>query len=181
MKTIKFSLITVVCLLFVSCSEDDQPSVSNSQLVGKWKLEEYYYSGDSKANYQGMDMESSYEVNTENSNAYLEFLEDNTFKATGTIDYIMSMDYMGVTMDETVEGVAFNNSGNWSINGDILNVSNQMATVNSQYMQQAAVNNLTIEELTDSRMVLSFDIAQEMSQAGLDYNVTMTGKQVYSK
>lgn len=182
MKNFKiFTIAVLVTFISVSCSKDDKPSVDSSQAVGKWKLEEYYYSGESSGDYDGMDLSSDYQVTTANSNAFLELMEDNTFKASGSIDYLMTMNYMGQSMDQDVLGAEFNGTGNWSINGNEMTLSNQVATYNNQYMQQPQVQSMKIEELSSSRMVLSFDITQDMSQQGITYNVSMTGKQVYSR
>ncbi|APU70349.1 lipocalin family protein [Christiangramia flava] len=178
-KNVTFAILVI--FVAVSCSKDDKPSVNSSDAVGKWKLQEYYYSGDSQGSYDGMDLSSSYSVTTENSDAYLELLEDNTFKATGSIDFYMSMDYMGQSMDQTMANTAFNGTGNWSIDGNSMKLSNQVASFNNQYVQQAEVQSMTIEELTSSRMVLTFDVTQDMSQMGIDYSVSMKGKQVYTR
>ena len=181
MKHFKFFTIAVlVTFVSVSCSKDDKPSVDSSQAVGKWKLEEYYYSGESKGSYDGMDLNSDYSVTTEPSEAYIEFLDDNTFKGSGEIAYFTSMNYMGQSLDQNIT-MPFNGPGNWNIDGNKMMLSNQVASYNNQYMQQPEVQSMTIEELTGSRMVLSFDTTQDMSQQGITYSVSIRGKQVYTR
>lgn len=166
---------------FLSCSKDKEPSVDNSEVVGKWKLQEYYYTGSSKGNFEGMDLENSYDITTENPEAYLELLSDNTFKSSGTLDYIMTMEFYGEEMSQALRGVNFTGNGDWNIEGSLLTVSNQVGSVNSEYIQQAAINTFKIDELTSNRMVLSFNEETEVTYSGLKYSVKMEGKQIYTK
>lgn len=181
MKTIKIFVVAFLMLTFISCSKENEPSVDNSEIVGKWKLEEYYYTGSSKGNFEGMDLESTYDITTENPEAYLELLSDNTFKSSGTLDYIMTMEFYGEELSQNLRGVNFTGNGNWNIEGTMLTVSNQVGSVNSEYIQQAVINTLKIDELTNNRMVLSFNEETEVTYSGLKYSVKMEGKQIYSR
>lgn len=183
MKTIRFSTLFLFLIFIVSCSEDNETmaSIETSNLEGTWNLEDYYYTGNSKIDYPGEPMDMDYSVETSEVNATVEFTSDKKFISQGSISYLMTYDFMGEQMHMNIDNVDFNGTGEWTISGNKITISNQIGEINTQSVEQPQVLTYIVEELTATRMVLAFEISQEGSEEGIEYEMTITGKQVYSK
>lgn len=177
MKTIKLSLLAILFIAFSSCSKDDEPNVNNPMMLGEWNLSSFNYQGTSDATYEGMNLSTSYTGEAENVDFTLTFNDDNTFKAQGTYDVRLVME--GFTQVVSMDNTA--STGDWSVNGNVLNTSTLFTQINGSPSQDSSVSELIIKELTANRMVLAFDQESVINQAGLDYTVSLNGEYVLTK
>lgn len=177
MKTIKLSLLAIIFIAFSSCSKDDEPDTNTSMMLGEWNLSTFNYQGTSDATYEGMNLSTSYTGEAENVDFTLTFNDDNTFKAQGKYDVRLIVE--GITQVVSMDNTA--SSGDWSVDGNVLNTSTLFTQINGSPSQGESASKLIIKELTANRMVLTFDQESEISQSGLDYTISLNGEYVLTK
>ncbi|MDR5592041.1 lipocalin family protein [Christiangramia sp. SM2212] len=178
MKTIKFSLIAFLFISFVACStDDDSPNVDTSMITGVWNIEEFNYTGETSGNFEGMDINASFEGVAENIDATLSFNEDNTFIMAGSYDVRLSSE--GIT--EVVPVNNASSSGTWKIEGDYIITSGAVGQVQGQGVAGPQEGRMRISEVTETRMVLIIDQESTTSQGGMDFTMKMDGIYVLTK
>ncbi len=179
MKTIKLSLLAILFITFSSCSKDDDNNsdLNTSMMLGEWNLESFNYEGTSEANFEGFDFSTSYSGVSENEDFTLTFNENNTFESNGKYDVRLTVE--GITQLVPLETTT--STGDWSVNGNILTTSSLFTQVNGSPTQSESISEMRITEITENRMVLSFDQESKVNQSGLDYTVTLIGEYILIK
>lgn len=178
MKTIKFSLLAILFICLTACStDDDSPNVDTSMITGVWNLQEFNYSGETSGNFEGMDINTSFEGIAENIDATLSFNEDNTFNMAGSYD-------VRLTSEDITEVVPVNNassSGTWKIEGDYIITSGAVGQVQGQGIAGPQEGRMRISEVSESRMVLIIDQESTTNQGGMDFTIKMDGRYVLTR
>ncbi len=179
MKTIKLSLLAILFIAFSSCSKDDDNNsdLNTSMMVGEWNLESFMYEGKSDANFEGIDLSTTYSGVSENEDFKLTFNENNTFTSVGTYDVKLTVE--GIT--QLVSLGNNSSSGDWSVNGNILTTSSLFTQVNGSPAQSEAISEMRITEISENRLALTFDQESTINQSGLEYTVTLNGEYILTK
>lgn len=180
MKTTKFYLLAIFVAFLISCSNDSDPKKEseNNMIVGKWKMEDYYYDGNSSAVYDSGPLEMDYNVETETDDAMLEIKSDHTYVNSGKITFFV---YLSETVVSTYANTNFEGNGEWSLNNSKFVITNQKGIINAQMTQMDQPLDFTVEELTPNSLILSFDWTIEGEQGDIPYTLKLKGKQIYSR
>ena len=178
MKKFKFYMIAIAVILLASCSkDDDQPlNVEDSMILGEWNLEEFDYQGKTSGNVEGNEITTTYEGMARNINATLNFKEDNTFQGSGNYDIVLTL--QGTTVTQPVN---FDSSGTWKLEGNSLIAEGLRGDTQEGPVAGASESIMEISEISDRHMVLIIDQEAKVTQDGIDYTVTQSGKYVLAK
>ncbi len=177
MKTIKFSLVTLLFISFLSCTEDDSPSTDTSMVTGTWNIEAFDYSGTSSGNFEGIDMTINYSGVAENIDATLTFNQNNTFNFEGSYDVALTTE--GFT--QTVHMSNVSSTGSWEKEGDYLITTGAMGQVQGQGVPGPQESEMWISEISENRMELIIDQETMINQNGIDFTVKTNGRYLLTR
>lgn len=181
MKTIKILVLSLFIIATFSCSDDgDSVSLSEEEklLVGAWKVESFQYAGTSTANFEGMELSSTYQGIGQDVDAVLTFKDNRTFDFQGSYDVFLSI--------SGIEGMLIpvenaSSSGDWYIKDNYLYTSDAIGQVDNQMVQNPEDSRMRIQESTENRMVLIIDQESELNENGLDYLIKLSGQYILTK
>lgn len=177
MKTIKFYLLAIVVAFSVSCSSDDTSSVDSSGMLGEWKLSEFNYDGSTKMSYDNMNYDFQFTGELTESDLTINFKEDGTYFAKGAYSIALSME--GMVQDIPLE--LNSSTGNWSIDGDMLNFSNGFITMSTGEGMASKPGTAKITEVTSNKMVLYFEDIEEINQNGFENSINYSGTYILTR
>lgn len=180
MKTTKYFFLLLTITILASCSKEDAPSTEHSLIVGEWNLEEYTYSGTTTATQGGSTMTTSYIGELYDIDMRLILNSDNTYRTEGS--------YM-VKLTSTVEGQSFveNRAFNDIVTTGTYRIEdNKLITGDTTTPQQPGSVTMTVDEgtileLTENRLVLGFVQDFNSGMEGAQVNISVEGQQVYSR
>ncbi|MCM4158902.1 hypothetical protein FHG64_01400 [Antarcticibacterium flavum] len=188
MKLLKALMLLLAVTVLFACSKDDDtppdpPIEEATGIEGEWQLEEYDYSGSSTVSHEDFTYTSSYAAVAKNLNVKLTIKTDpNTWSTEGnyTLELTTTRDGETSTREIVVNDLA--NAGSFVLNEDQFHPENQ----NPGFPEPGEINpmditSFTIEELTSSRMVLSFEETHTTTENGLQGETTVKGTQVYKR
>lgn len=178
MKTIKmFAVVFLLSGLFVSCSNDDENEVSNSELVGEWQLEEYFYEGTTQTSQGGQSLSSSYSGEAYDINAKINF-DENSWQTQGSYIVKLLTEVNGQSISQDYPFSNYSGSGNYSLEGNVVTLENQ-----NHNLPGAVVtgDEFTITELSANNLVLSFSYEGRSTVSGMEVNIILEGFQRYSR
>lgn len=187
MKIFKPLILLFAFTMFFSCSKDDDspgpPVEQPTGIAGEWQLEEYDYSGSSTVSHEEFSYTTSYTGIAKNINVKLIIkTEPNTWRTEGgyTLELTTTADGESEVREIVVNNLE--NAGSFILEDDQFFPDNQ----NPGFPEPGEINPMdmttyTIEELTASRLVLSFNETHETTQNGMRGETTLEGKQVYKR
>ena len=178
MKTVKFSLMALLFIFFVSCSKDeDKPDVNDSEVLGTWTLQDLSYDGTTAVTYGETNMLIESSAVTTASDLVVDFKENGTYTAQG-----------GYTVLLTTEGMEFevpldmeSSTGSWDIVGDKMKFSDGFVTLSTGQALSSEPNEVVIKEISASKMVLSFTTEEVIEQGGFENVINVEGEYVFTK
>lgn len=161
MKITKLLLLSLAVII-LSCSKDDDPKPTSEGMVGKWKITALDYKGSTTTTAQGASAKADFTGKGKNMNLITTFTTNpNTVTSEGTFTVELTTNYMGQTvteeydMDETVP------SGTWSLNGNILTVTNSTGSQTATIVEQTAT---------------TLKLKSEVNESQTDQGITITAK-----
>lgn len=125
MKCLRLSLLVLLSVSLFSCSKKDDSAKPSNQLIGKWKMTEFTYSGSSISTYEGQSTTAPFSGTGKDMDLHLFFSENpNKYISNGdyTIQFTMAMEDQEVTQDVVIQG--FMGSGSWTRDGNKINTTN---------------------------------------------------------
>ena len=164
MKITRNLLIALLIAITSSCAKDDIDNISNSELIGFWRISDVHFEGTSTTNATGNEVISSFTGTGYNLALSIDFDEnENAFTSRGSynIQLITNVDGKDVITEWMNPG--FIECGTWDKDGNNLAVSKPNGE-----MQVATV--LSTQQNT---LELSYDFSYELmkSEATVIYNV----------
>lgn len=182
MKTFRYFLVLLTFVVFVSCSnDDDTPSIDQSMAVGEWNLEEYTYSGSTTVSQGGTTNSTSYVGEFYDIDARLTLNSDNTYRSEGSYNLELSYTLGGETITQDMPTSNFESTGTYTIQGNRILTDAEQPPLEQPGQLTIEISEGTIEELTSNRMVLVFDEVYDSDAQGMQMNITVEGRQVYSR
>jgi hypothetical protein len=176
MKTFKFFL-AALCLTFLfSCSKDDDApqDVNTSGMLGEWNLQNFEYEGTTKM----VIGETSYTMNytgaTTESDVIIDFKENGSYSAHGGYTILFTME----GMDYEVPIEMNSSTGNWSIAGNKMILSEGLVTLNTGEEMASKPTEAIIDEISPSRIVLLFTHEETITESGYENEVNVTGRYI---
>lgn len=188
MKIFKLLLLLAAFTFLASCSKDDDtppapPVEEPTGIAGEWQLEEYDYSGSSTVSHQDFTYTSGYEAVAKNINVKLIIeTEPNTWQTEGNYTLELTTTADGETQVREIVVSNLGNAGSFILDEDQFFPDNQ----NESFPEPGEINPMdmstfTIEELTASRLVLSFSERHASTENGMQAETVIEGIQVYSR
>lgn len=187
MKILKPLMFLAALTLSLSCSKDDDtptpPVEQPLGIEGEWELEEYDYSGSTTVSHEEFTYTSSYTGMAKNINVKLIVeTEPNSWRTEGGYTLELTSTSDGETDVREIVVNNLSNAGSFLLEDDQFSPDNQ----NTGFPEPGEINPMdittfTIEELTATRLVLSFSETHETTENGMRGETTLEGTQVYSR
>jgi hypothetical protein len=156
MKITKFLLLSLA-VIFLSCSEDEDPIPTSEGMVGHWAITALDYKGTTTTTAQGVSIKADFTGTGKDMDLITTFNSNpNTVTSEGSYTIVLKTTSMGQSttdeyeMDETVT------DGTWTLNGKTL-------TVTSDFGPQTA----TILEQTSTILKLKAEVSENQSDQGI--------------
>jgi hypothetical protein len=156
MKITKFLLLSLA-VIFLSCSEDEDPIPTSEGMVGDWAITALDYKGTTTTTAQGVSIKADFTGTGKDMDLITTFNSNpNTVTSEGSYTIVLKTTSMGQSttdeyeMDETVT------DGTWALNGKTL-------TVTSDFGPQTA----TILEQTSTTLKLKAEVSENQSDQGI--------------
>ncbi|WP_203256038.1 hypothetical protein [Hyunsoonleella ulvae] len=176
-KTLKrVVLFFVVATATLSCESNDDTMDTSGDLLGDWELTSYTTSGSTSATVQGNTISSNYTGKALNID-YIMTISENPNRAiteNGSFDIELVSSINGVNSTETTSINNINSETGWSRNGNILTFTEEFASfdTNAPVVDDVSANpDYIIEELTDTSLILSTSISEQINDSGVDFDV----------
>ena len=173
MKT-KFKLVLFVAFgltLFNSCTSDnDDSSSTDGNLLGTWEMVEFNYSGDTTTEFQGQSFSTDYVGMGSNfDNTILVITENpNEMAFSGSYDINLDFTFQGQTQSQTSSIEDAQSVSTWSRSGNTLTIEGEIVSVEGTELDEVGSQEYTIQELTDTTLILVSSITQVVSEQGVD-------------
>jgi hypothetical protein len=156
MKITKLLLLSLA-VIFLSCSEDEDPIPTSEGMVGDWAITALDYKGTTTTTAQGVSIKADFTGTGKDMDLITTFNSNpNTVTSEGSYTIVLKTTSMGQSttdeyeMDETVT------DGTWTLNGKTL-------TVTSDFGPQTA----TILEQTSTTLKLKAEVSENQSDQGI--------------
>lgn len=179
MKTLKFSLLLLLFISFLSCSkdEDSDPDVDKSGMLGEWNLQNFEYDGTTKMTYAGTNYTMEYSGVTTKSDVIINFKDDGSYTAHGGYTVLFTMEGMDYEVPVEMEA----STGNWSIEGDKMMLSEGLVTLSTGEAMASKPGEAIIDEISAKRMVLLFTHEEVLNESGIENMVNISGKYILTR
>ena len=175
---LNFLIILTFALTLISCSDDDSDSSTiNGDVSGEWMIESINYTGSSVTTAQGNSITSNFTGESFDENATVTFNDDNTFTSQGSYSIQLTTTTFGQTEDQSITIDDYNSEGDWSLDGDIMTLDGELASVSSGTPTAPDLGNsepqeVVVQELTNDIMVLNSVTEQTVEQFGTTVDAT---------
>lgn len=126
MKYLHLTLVALLVVSLFSCSKNEDSPKPSEQLVGKWRMTSFTYTGSSTTNYGGESTTAPFSGTGKDMDAHISFASNpNTYTSTGdyTIELTMDMGGEKITQDYPVQD--FMGSGSWSRTGNKVTITDK--------------------------------------------------------
>lgn len=179
MKTLKFSLILILFISFLSCSkdEDSNPDVDKSGMIGEWNLQNFEYDGTTKMTYGETTYTMAYTGVTTESDVIINFKEDGSYTAQGGYTVLFTMEGMDYEVPVEMEA----STGNWSIEGDKMMLSEGLVTLSTGQEMASKPGEAIIDEISANRIVLLFSHEDVINESGIENLVNISGRYILTR
>ena len=179
MKTLKFSLIALLFILSLSCSKDENNDSDLDELgmIGEWNLQNFEYDGTTKMTVGEVSYAIAYSGVTTESDVIIDFKEDGTYSAHGGYTVLLTMEYMEYEVPLEIDS----STGNWSIEGDKMFLSEGFVTLNTGEEMGTQPNEAIIDEVSANRMVLLFSHEETINESGYENLVNISGRYILTR
>lgn len=176
MKTLKFSLITLLLIFSFSCSkeEDSDSDVDKSGMIGEWNLQNFEYDGTTTMTFGETTYTMEYSGVTTESDVIINFKEDGSYSAHGGYTVLLTME----GMDYEVPLEMGSSTGDWSIEGDKMLLSEGFVTLSTGEEMASKPNEAIIDEISANRIVLLFSHEETINESGYENIVNISGRYI---
>ena len=170
MKTTKLLLLSLA-VIFLSCSEDDEPPLPTSQgMLGTWTMTAVDYQGTSTTTVQGISTKADFTGTGKDISVVSTFNDNpNTVVTEGSYIIVLKTTSMGQTRTDEVPFQDVITNGSWTLDGRTL-------TIDGIVGPQKA----TILEQTSTALKMKMDVKQSQTSQGgsvsADIQITFTFK-----
>ena len=169
----KITKVLLFCLaiIFLSCSEDEDPMPTSQAMVGEWAISSLDYKGSTTTSYEGASLTANFTGTGKDMDLTTIFSENpNTVTSAGSYTIVLTTSMMGqTTTDEmTMEEVV--TDGTWTLNGRDLTITNNLGS-------QTA----TIVEQTSTKLRIRLDVDQSESDQGITVTTKVQATYTFTK
>jgi len=156
MKITKLFLLGLA-VIFLSCSEDEDPKPTNEGMLGEWAATALDYKGTTTTAVQGVSTKVDFTGTGKNMDLTTTFeANPNTVTSEGSYIIVLKTTYMGQTTTDEYEVNDNIMDGIWTLNGNTL-------TVTSDFGSQIA----TILEQTSTTLKFKAEVTESESDQGI--------------
>lgn len=156
MKTTRLLLLSLA-VIFLSCSEDEEPLPTSQGMVGTWDMTAVDYTGTSTTTMQGASMTTDYTGTGKEMNVVSTFTENpNTVLTQGSYIIVLKGTSMGQTITEEVPFDEVVTDGTWTLSGRTLTVTGLNGPEEATILEQTSTSLIMRMDVTKS--VTSQDI-----------------------
>jgi hypothetical protein len=156
MKITKFLLLSLA-VIFLACSEDDDPKPTSEAMVGNWAITALEYKGTTTTTAQGATIKADFTGTGKDMDLITHFKANpNTVTSEGSYTIVLKTTYMGQSMTEEVPMEEVVTDGTWKLNGSTLTVTNDFGAQDA-----------TIVEQTSTTLKLKINVSDSETDQGI--------------
>jgi hypothetical protein len=146
-----------LAVIFLSCSEDEDPKPTNEGMLGEWAATALDYKGTTTTTVQGVSTKVDFTGTGKNMDLTTTFeANPNTVTSEGSYIIVLKTTYMGQTTTDEYEVNDSIMDGIWTLTGNTL-------TVTSDFGSQIA----TILEQTSTTLKFKAEVTESESDQGI--------------
>jgi len=187
----KFRATILVLMAFVLISCNKEVEIDDVEMVGKWTMVAYDYSGSNTISSTSYSLKTDFVGVLKESDFILEFKSNpNTYETSKSYIIELSSEvsdliidgevaFEGYTDVQEAEIVDYESDGTWSITGDMLSGLNFISSEANPTGSQSSDYQIT--KLTNTKMELDFSVSQTTQQQGATALVEAEGTIVFEK
>lgn len=161
---LSISLIIFAMLFIITgCKKEDdnQPNIDGN-IAGVWNCTAIDYTGSTVTEMSGQSLTTDFVGEGYDIDFTLTFTENpNNVTSDGSYSTKLTTTFMGQSTEQFIEGQSFTYTGTWTMNGSELSIT-----------QGGETSVATIEELTDSKLVIYIKDVQTMTNMGATATTT---------
>jgi Lipocalin-like domain len=171
-KTMKIAkLLFLGLLVFVSCSEDEDPMPTAAGLIGSWSVTDLEYEGTTTTTVTGISLTADFTGVGKDFDLTVTFSENpNMVVSEGSYTVTLTTTFAGQSETEDIELDSFISDGTWSLNNKILSVTTSGVT------QEA-----TIVSQTDTTLVVKVEVEEIDEADGVRVQTNVQGVYTLTK
>jgi len=170
MKIAKLLLLSLA-VIFLSCSEDEDPKPTTEGMAGAWKITALDYKGSTTTTAQGASIKADFTGTGKEMNLITTFnTNPNTVTSQGSYTIVLKTTYMGQTVTDEYDMEETVSDGTWSLNGNTLTVTND-------FDSQTA----TILEQTSTTLKLKAEVNESETDQGITVSTKIEAIYTFSK
>jgi hypothetical protein len=170
MKITKFLLLSLA-VIFLSCSEDEDPIPTSEGMVGDWAIVALDYKGTTTTTAQGVSVKVDFTGTGKDMDLITTFNSNpNTVTSEGSYTIVLKTTYMGQTTTEEYETDETITDGTWTLNGKTL-------TVTSDFGPQTA----TILEQTSTTLKFKAEVSENETDQGITVSTKIEAIYTFTK
>ena len=144
MKLTKLLFALTLIIFITSCSDSDDPTPSNSEIIGSWNMIGFEYEGTTTTEISGVSFTTSFEGVGIDMDLTLEFLQENSaYNTNGDYGIELTTTFQGQSVSTTAYNNGFVGSGTWAVDGNTISVDNGSGI--SQDMQIIELSGTTLK------------------------------------
>jgi hypothetical protein len=164
-------LSLLLAVIFLSCSEDEDPMPTSAGMVGEWSMTGLEYKGTTTTSFEGTNLIADFTGVAKNIDFTTMFTENpNNVSSAGAYTIVLTTTMMGqtstdeYTMDEVVS------DGTWSLNGKTLSITSDTETESA-----------TIVEQTATKLKIKVEVDETESDQGLTVTTKVQATYTFTK
>ena len=170
MKIVKLLLLSLT-VIFLSCSEEEDPLPTSQGMIGTWTITALEYKGSTTTSFEGGSLKADFTGSGKDMTLTTTFSESpNTVVSAGSYTIVLKTTMMGQTSTDEVTMYEVLTDGTWALNGRDLTVTND------GFSQKA-----TIVEQNSTNLKIKFDTTQSQSDQGITVTTNVQGVYTFKK
>jgi hypothetical protein len=170
MKIAKFFLLSLA-VVFLSCSEDEDPKPTSEGMVGTWAITGVDYKGTSTTTVDGTSIKANFTGTGKDMDLTTTFSTNpNVVTSEGSYTITLTTTYMGQTTTEDYPFEEVVTDGTWTLNGNTL-------TITDDFGPQSA----TIVEQSSTRLKLKLNVSESETDQGVTYSTNVEATYTFAK
>lgn len=164
-------LFLALAVIFLSCSEDEDPMPTSQGMVGVWNITALEYKGTTTTTFDGGSLEADFTGTGKDMTLVSTFTENpNEVRSEGTYTIVLKTTMMGQTTTDEITMGEVVTDGTWSLNGRNLTVTGD-----------AGPQTATIIEQTSTRLKIKVEVKETATDQGMTVTTNVVGTYTFTK
>jgi hypothetical protein len=162
MKIAKLLLLSL-SIIFLSCSDDEDPKPTSEGMVGTWNITAVEYTGTTTSSILGQTIKADFTGTGKDMDLTSTFgMNPNTVVSAGGYTITLKTTVAGQTTTEDVPVDDFVSDGTWSLSGNTLTITDDFGTEDATIIQQTATTLKMRIDIDETESDLGFTVTTKV-------------------